>query len=286
MMRKLLVLGALVFGGCLNPQDSTGVGNPGLTQTEQALVDDGDEGTKSGDLASSLVSIPMLAVKPVDSDDLKAATSAEAGTPGLFPGCVTATRSMSVVSFVFSSCTGRFGLSGLSGTMTATYSLKPTGALGIRVETMPGFGIDTLSRDGRPLRIDVTLTANAELSFAAALRKIVWNGDYLARVGAITVTHKPSYTASVDIDTQCVSLNGVATTNGDKPPFAVETTITGYVRCGPKNVCPNAGGKVTHTRLSDGAQLTIEFLGGTAARVTGPKRGTIVLPSLLKCSPG
>lgn len=287
MMRKLLVLGALVFGGCLAPQDSTGVGNPGLTTSEEALVADGDDGTKAGDSASAIVAVPMLALGPGDlADAPTAAARVTSGTPVLFSsGCVTTARDANKVTLTFNNCGGRLGLAGVKGQLVATYTVSAPGEIAVAISTEPGFTAEGLGRDLRPLTFNVTLTGTALIKFEAGTRKIRWNGNYSASVATFLLTHEPSYDVVFDEAKGCVSLDGVATTNRDKPN-AVTTTIAGYVRCGPKNICPNAGGKVTHTRVADGAQLTIEFLGGTSARVTGPKRGTVVLPNLLKCSPG
>ncbi len=286
MMRKQLALLLLCGTGCA----STGVGNPGaddkeLTQTEQALVADGDDGTKAGDSASAIVGVPLLALGAADlTDETAAATRVAGGTPVLFPsGCVTAVRDANKVTLTFNNCGGKFGLSGVRGQLVATYTVSSPGAIAVAVATQPGFTVEGLGRDLRPLTFNVSLTGSAVIRFEGGVRRISWNGDYTATVATFVVTHKPAYDVALD-DSNCVSLNGSAVTNLDKPN-EVTTTISGYVRCGPKNICPNAGGKVTHARR-DGTQLTIEFLGGTAARVTGPKRGSIVVPNLLKCSPG
>lgn len=284
--RRLVVALSLWSAGCVAPQGSTGVGNPGLTQSEQALVDDGAEGTRAGDVASAIVSIPLLAIRAADTtDETAAAVAVESGTPALFPGCLTVVRNGTTATFTFADCPGRFGLSGLSGDLVAVYSRKAGGGLQIRVDSRPDFGLDFVARDGRTTRVAVVLQANAEVTVEGGVRKIRWNGDYAARVGAFEVTHRPSYDASVDLDTQCVSVNGVAATNAAVPARAIDTTVTGYVRCGPRSACPEAGGKVTYTRRIDGAELTVEFLGGRSARVTGPNRPATVVPDLLQCTP-
>ena len=62
VLRKLLFAAVVHSIGCSSPQDSTGVGNPGLTTQEQALYDDGDEGRKAGDIASALAFVPHAAI--------------------------------------------------------------------------------------------------------------------------------------------------------------------------------------------------------------------------------
>lgn len=286
MIKKLLVVASLVLG-CLVPQDSTGVGNPGLTQQEQALVDDGDESTKTGDSASSLVSIPMLALDNAMylTSETAAATRVELATTIYFTSmaCLTAVRETNKVTFTFANCTGRLGLAALNGKMVATYKPAGAGQVSIDIATQPGFTAESIGRDLRPITANVTLTANALISFEATTRRIRWNGDYVASVGVLSITHQPTYDIVVDTGKSCVSVNGSALTNATRPS-EVDMLISGYERCGQKNACPTAGGKVTYTRKADGAQLTIEFLGGTAARVTGPKRQSITLPNLLKCS--
>jgi hypothetical protein len=287
-MIKRLLLTAALLTGCLAPQDSTGVGNPGLTTQEQALVDDGDEGTKTGDAASSIVSIPMLALDNAMhlATELNAATRAKNATGIYFTttGCLTTVQDMNKVTFTFKDCTGRFGLAGINGQMTATYTVAGAGQIAIAIATVKPFTVEAIGRDLRPLNAEITLTASALIAFDGVTRRIKWNGDYTATLPTFTISHQPTYDIVVDTSSGCVAVDGSSITNGTKPN-QVDTTLTGYKRCGPKNACPLAGGKVTFTRKADGAQLSIEFLGGTAAKVTGPKRPPITLPGLLKCVP-
>jgi len=61
-------------------------------------------------------------------------------------------------------------------------------------------------------------------------------------------------------------------------PRLVESTVTGYRRCGPRTACPVAG-KITYAAEAR-PTVTIEFLGGKKARIYLPRR---TLDIELKC---
>jgi hypothetical protein len=285
MMRKLLALGALLFGGCLNPQDSTGVGNPGLTQTEQALYDDGDEGRKGGDVASAIVAIPHLALTaPADIDTQdKAAALGEFGKLAFTPdGCVTSMRALNVVTFDFKDCTYKLGYGHVSGRLEATYVRDTTGAVTIAVKTIgPAFTLETFNKRLEPITITITITGTATVQFAGGTKRVSWVGQSSGTGPLGTMNQESSYDTSVAAS--CLDVDGVTKTQfpGGR---GVETSIVGYRRCGPKTACPLAG-KVTSTALLDKTKtITIEFLGGRNVRVTVPGRPAFETDKLLQCS--
>ena len=60
MTRRFFSFLSLLLGvHCGAAQDSTGVGNPPVTQEEQALSDDGDEAKQQSDNVSVLTGIPL-----------------------------------------------------------------------------------------------------------------------------------------------------------------------------------------------------------------------------------
>lgn len=291
MMKKLLAAVSLCFAlsasmGCLTPQDSTGVGNPGLTQTEQALYDDGEEGRKDSDVAASVVGIPLFRlIKPefITTPDIAAGVAE--GAPNAFTpsGCATAVRTTSTVTYTFNSCTGPFGLTALTGKLVAQFSPGGApGSLSVAIKSVAPFSIERLRRNGfDPMRVDVVIDTAAMISFDGTTQRIDWNGRYTGTSELGTLVNEPSFVSTYDTATQCVTTAGNATTTVTGRPV-ITTTVTGYRRCGPKTACPLPGGKVTFTR--GGLGLTIEFLGGTRVRVSPPARPAFETDKLLRCT--
>lgn len=248
----------LAAPGC----SSTGVGNPGLKTEEQALVDDGNEGNSAGDTASSIVSIPALAISAPSelADPATAAATATFSTKFFTGGCATADHvaGSAVVTYTFTNCTGALGLAQLKGQLVATFTPAPTGG-GMRV---------AITSSGLTLNgIAVTQSATATLSFVGAARKIVWDGKYdsFTRKG-LPVSHAASYT--IEVDSSCVSLDGSSSTTlgSGAATRTFTTTIAGYRRCGTRVHCPESGDVTLDT--PKGLKLLVHFEGGPHALVS------------------
>lgn len=280
------LLPVLWMVGCAGKaQDSTGVGNPGLSQTEQALYDDGDDSRRASDVASALMTVPHLALsdpKQLDTPDGAAAVG-EFGRLAFTPKeCVTTARAANVVTFTFSDCTYLLGYAKVNGTLEATYAAGPSaGTATIKVLSKKPFTLEAYNRDLQPVIIDVSIDAEAKVQFVTSGKRVDWNGTYTATGPSFTLTHKPAYTSTkVTTDTEsCVTLDGNASTTIDAR--TVTTDVSNYRRCGPSKACPEAGGKVTFTGGS--GFVTIEFLGGRHTRVTLPDR-SFETDRILKCS--
>lgn len=283
-LRWLLPL-ALVTG-CSGPQDSTGVGNPGLSQNEQALYDDGDDSRRASDVVSALSSVPHLGLKdPANLDTPeKAAAIGEFGSKAAFnpSTCLTTTRATNVVTFTFKDCS-YLGYSKLNGTLEATYTAGPSaGTATISVASKKPFTLEAWDRNDRPIVVDISLEGTIQVQISASSKQIGWSGTYTASSGGFTLTHVPSFKSTRStVDSEiCVTLDGESTTTVNAR--SLSTTVSGYRRCGTSRACPDAGGKVTFTR-ADGSFLTIEFLGGRHTRVTLPDR-SFETDGILKCS--
>ena len=272
---------AVVGVGC-GPHDSTGVGNPGLTQEEQALVIDGNDSNAAGDTASSLMSVPLLAIRK--KTDVATADSAAGfatlSTLAFTSGCASADRVANVVTYTFTSCTGPFGLVQTSGKLIATFTVKAAGGAEIDITS------DALTLNGVP----ATQTGHATITFTSdTAKQTVWTGSFEGRTPrGRPVHHEAAYTIGYDPATSCVSLDGSATSTVDlalpKLEHGVTTTITGYVRCGKRTVCPQAG-VVDVANLNPAAKVHdvhVQFVGGPQAQVTvtrteGKKTFTVAL---------
>ncbi|MEO7093502.1 MAG: hypothetical protein ABI175_09645 [Polyangiales bacterium] len=265
-------LAGLLAVAC-GPQDSTGVGNPGLTQDEQALVTDGNDSNSAGDTASSIISIPMLGIGKKD-DIVTADLAAGFGVAGVkgpvFGACTTTTRDANVVTYEFLDCIGPFGFLNLTGKLVATYTVTSPGSVDIDVTST------ALTINKTP----IVETGHATVSFLSdGSKQIVWNGQFDGTTPrGRPVKHGAAYTIGITTDpkdtTTCVALDGSATTTVDlgvpKLEHGVTTTISGYLRCGARTVCPKSG-TVDVVNLTPGAKVHdvhVQFLGGPQAQVT------------------
>jgi hypothetical protein len=301
-MKRLIFAFLFSLSAC-GPQDSTGVGNPGLSKEEQALYDDGDDGRRAGDAATAITRIPLLglATSAALSSETAAAGAGEfVGKKAFTPaGCVTSTRATNVVTFTFTDCTYLLGYTQVNGTIEATYAPGATmGSVEVAVKNTTPFKLQTYTVDKNavprtvvPLVVDVTIDAHATVQLTAPnVQRTDWNGTYVAKWPGGSLTHEPTYHSVVDTSTgtTCVDLDGSATTkfaNGR----GVTVDVAGYHRCGQPKECPAAGGSVSFTSLLDPRlTLKVEFLGGRAVRVTPPKKegrpDSFELDDLLQCS--
>lgn len=285
LLRCLLPL--VLLAGCSGPQDSTGVGNPGLTQTEQALYDDGDDSRKASDVVSALSSVPHLGLKDpsnLDTPD-KAAAIGEFGSKlAVGPStCLTTVRAANVVTFTFKDC-AYLGYTRVNGTLEATYAAGPSaGTATITLDSKKPFTLETYDRKLDPIVIDLTLSGTVQLQITASSKQIGWSGTYSATGPGLSLTHTPAFKSTrstVDAES-CVTLDGESTTTINAR--SLSTTVTGYRRCGTSRACPDAGGKVTFTVPGTPRFLTIEFLGGRHTRVTLPDR-SFETDRVLQCS--
>jgi len=249
-MRHRAWLAAVLLIGC----SSTGVGNPGIGKTDQRLIDDGTAALDAGDTASSLNSLATLALRDsalfVD-DDSVAALVAER-TPLYFEpaGCLVTTRDGASVTFTFDGCrTGAFGLIELNGEMVASYAIDES-SVGVSLSTSPELELGGTR---------IILESENLLTLSGSSSTLVGNGRYQAmrRVGP-DIDHTSTYQATYESDSQCLHLDGTATTlfDGDE---GVETSLSDYLRCGPRGTCPTSG-ELVLTRLPDRDRtLTLQF---------------------------
>lgn len=271
--------------GCSSPQGSTGVGNPGLTSEEQALVDDGSDGQQSGDTASALVAVPFFAVtRPAEiaTPDIAATTatlSKDWFRPATPSSCVdaakTTTGTGATVTYTFTApCSGPLGLASIEGKIVVEFAAGATGGIDIKAHS-EGLSLD---------KVPVTETLSGNVAFSGATRTIVWNGEFDGTTPrGHPVVHTASYSVVEDLSAGCVQIDGSAQTTlvRDGATFGHKSDVAGYVHCGPRAACPS-GGTVVYSRLPDGKpKVTVRFLGGRRAEITTP-RGKVV-DFLLKC---
>lgn len=264
-LRAVSAAALLAAVGC-GPQDSTGVGNPGLTQEEQALINDGNEASESGDTASSLVAAPIFAItKPAEiaTEDTATGVAALSRTVFLPSGCATADRAGLVVTYTFADCSGPLGLVHVEGKLIATFSAGAPGAVMVHVQS------DAL----RLNKIDVEETADAVISFSGSTKLTHWTGLFKSTTPrGYPVSHTATYDVQSDPSTGCIQIDGSSATTitRDGGEHGLKTTVTGYVRCGARTACPSSGTFVFST-LDDKVRLTVTFLPGGVVEITTPR---------------
>jgi hypothetical protein len=268
----LLVAGSACFSACSSPSSSTGVGNPGLTKDEEALVDDGGDGNESGATASTITAIPTFAFAKqaeVATATLATDTAAFSADAFLPHGCAVATKPTTTeVSYLFTDCAGPLGLMHLNGTIVVDYTNNASG-VSFKLQTNPDFTING---------VPTTHTASGNFDIDATGKKtLTWNGTYIGQtLRGYPVTHTAAYTIVADSGTGCVDIDGTATTDITHPDGTVHgftMTVTSYVHCGPRTACPSSGTIVLTTNITK-ITVTVEFNGSAFAKVTTP-RGTV-----------
>jgi hypothetical protein len=191
-----------------------------IATTESALST-----TLTDDLAQ-----PMSAT----AEDLAAAAEARVGSRLQPAGCVTSTRAGATVTYVFTNCTGPYGLVKLNGTVVAVYSPKPGGVVQA-VVTSTGFKANELT-------FDLNATVLASETNGVKKADVTVQAEGTGPRGG-TVERQGAYVATYDAAAGCVTLDGAWQTKAGLRTSS--TVMAGYKRC--KGSCPAAGGTITHT---------------------------------------
>jgi hypothetical protein len=272
VFRRLAFLFALSATACGSPQGSTGVGNPGLTSDQQALIADGNDGSESGDLGSSTVAIPLLALSTRASlADATTAANASAKvtdpTLKLFAprtlGHCTSTVSGNVVTFDFVDCDGPLGLAKLNGHIVASFSTPTPGEVAVDIVST---GLTATVGLLLPRTTNVDVLAFAWIRFDGVTRVTGWNGSVdTTTARGESVHHTTNYDATYDILNACVTLDGTSATKF--PLRGIKSALIGYRRCGDRRRCPSAG-TLVFERDPGPLRVELVFDGGRHAHVT------------------
>lgn len=267
-----LIAETACFVGCSSPNSSTGVGNPGLTSEEQALVDDGSDANDGAAAGSSIAAIPTYAfTKMGELAGPTVARDVAVFSANYFPpSCAAATKvGTAQVTYTFTAC--KTGRATIDGKLDVVFSGGP-GTIDFTVAS------NGLTVDGAV----VTENANGSLTIdATGKRTLKWNGEYDGTtLRGYPIKHTADYT--IIADSSCVTIDGSSTTTitRDGADHGFTATVAGYVHCGPRRSCP-LGGTVTLTTLDKKLSLEVRFLGGPHAQIK-TSRG-LVADAPLKC---
>jgi hypothetical protein len=273
-LTNLALLSTVVFFGaatvgCTAKSGDTTTGAESLGTSESQLVEDDAESDDTDADAEAGLDEPLSGATPTDpsspaegasAEDIAAKVKANAGKFFQPAGCITSELAGNVAKHVFKGCSGPWGLAGFDGEVTSTYSFAD-GKLTV-THAFAGFKANGAS-----------LTGTRVVTYAKEGTKIVrtrtgeWSGT--TKKGR-EITHKASFVATWDPTTKCVERDGAAQTTVGAKSF--DRTLTDYKRCGiGKGGCPQSGTlALSRTKSGDSVSLTIEYLGGTAYRVTRP----------------
>jgi hypothetical protein len=174
-----------------------------------------------------------------------------------FPkGCVTPTHDAAArkVTYVFSGCTGPFGLRRLTGTVVIGYARPATGQ---------GISLTLTARDLEVGRATLSLTARATVSIEGTTRTSTWEAELegkSARDRAFSRSVQRTITSTAG--EACITTTGRST--GKVEGEALTVTLDKLTRC--RGACPEAGGRIT----VEGASGTVDiaFDGTSEAKVT------------------
>ena len=227
---------------------------------EAAVLELTTEGSDSAAVAT--VAGPSgIALTPPTADQVAAYMATHVGAELQPATCHSATTNGATDVFTYNECTGPRGLTHMTGTMTVTYSVD---VAGIHAHsTASAFVINQST-------LDIDATATYTTTSATRNLAVTTQSSGTGPLGH-TVTRQGNYTATWSAT--CHTLNGSWSTSSGG--LTGTLTVAQVTRCGGH--CPQAGGTVTHTKLS-GVTVTITYDGTAVAHWTsGSKSGTIQL---------
>jgi hypothetical protein len=241
------------------PSDTSG--DEELSSEEQALVADGTEMDVHARRASSVASVPALAIRALDGRrSIDEAVADQADSPSYYQpeGCLTVAIDGRVATYTFDGCTGPFSQVVIRGVEVATfYEGDEEGTIGVHLES------ENMTLND----VAIEHAADAVVSFPeAGTRRVQWRGGFDGQTDdGRRVTHTSDVVWSVDAE-GCRTLDGITT--GSIGLRSVENRVEGLTQCGGREACP--AGTITSTNRR-GLTFTIELDGSDTAMVTGPR---------------
>jgi hypothetical protein len=194
----------------------------------------------------------------VGAGDIRLADdSTSAGNPGFFfqpAGCevTTVDKTNAQASYAFSGCTGPLGLVSLTGTVNLTWSTT-NGQLTLNYSAQ-NFQINRATIDTWQATAVVTANGTArEMTWNAMLSGTTGEGRSFSRTNQKVV----DWVAGIP----CIAVTGQST--GDILKVDLQTTVVKWNRCADS--CPQAGSEIQVKNLTNGDELTINYLGGPEA---------------------
>jgi hypothetical protein len=261
-MRTKIILGGLFGTVCLIACASKKSNGP----------DDNADGVDVAASTAQVSRFEEMEASPIATTDPLQAASALAGAQWWPAGCATRSRDASdpaTVHIHLDDCTGPFGLRHHTGDVTVVFSKNADGTLHAHATSA------NMTVNGHP----VSYERDKDIAISGTTRTVTSTGSWTREnADGETVTFDAKLSIVVDLGARCRTTNGTSVKtkiNGRE----VDSTITDYKVCrGPDGAesCPS--GTITHTHVTTGKTITVEFDGSATAKVTGPRGATALVP--------
>jgi hypothetical protein len=291
VVSSLLVVGLLV-NGCAksSSSDDNSGSSTSLGSSEDALSADNNDSQDSEDAAEDGVEDGLSGA--TDTDEGGAADGANVDAvdakiktnPGIYfkpAGCIVSTRvSAGVWNHVFTNCTGPKGKVTYNGTVKSTWTVS-AGSIEVKHETTnfsaKGPRITTTYSGSR----DVTYTRSGTL--ITKHRVGTWTGTITKNATGKEAdwTHTADFTSTWDSSSKCYTRDGTADNTVGGREFGRK--VSGFKVCGGLFACPDSG-ELELDRKDGSVKITVDFLGGTDTKITGPKGNSIHVKLLCDAS--
>lgn len=173
-------------------------------------------------------------------------------------GCLVVTDdpATKTATYVFSGCTGPYGITHVTGTVVVTYSSSGP--------TQLTLGYSATGLEINAATIDWNATANITANGMA--RDMVWSGHFTGTTGhgrAIERTNNKEFKWTVGVP--CLSVSG--TSDGTVTGRELKTTIKSWSQCARS--CPEAGSEITIVDVAASQTYDLRYE-ATDAVYTGP----------------
>ncbi len=271
-----LFLVSLAFPACRRNDDEGS-----LESTEQALVTDNADSQEGEDALEDGIENGLGGAtvadtgEAVEATDLAGVDAKIATNPGLYfspAGCLVSTRlEAGKWSHAFTNCKGPAGKVTYTGTIISTWAVAE-GKLSVKHEAN--------SFIAKGDRVTATISGAREVTYTRSgtlltkTRKGSWGGTLTKNADAtanVAWSHEASFVSTWDSASRCYTRDGSAENTVGTREFG--RTVSGFKICGGIFACPSSG-EFEVTRKNGAASITVTFLGGAEAEVTGARGRT------------
>jgi hypothetical protein len=174
-------------------------------------------------------------------------------------------------TYVFSGCTGPFGLASLSGTVDVVWSSSGPDNLQLTFSAQ-NFQVNNATLS--------TWNATAVVTASGGARDMTWTASLNGTTaGGRAFDRTNNKDLKWTVGQSCLTVAG--TSDGTIAGMQLTTTFTNYERC--EASCPSAGSVLDVKDVENGDSIDITYLGGASADFTGVNGGETTLS--LACQP-
>lgn len=201
---------------------------------------------------------------------ITAASAVAAAVNNNFPNsCASATANSNVVTFNLNNCSGPLGLTGASGTITATINTPGTGQVQVALS-----GNNITTSDGASLNLNTSATATINGSGQKTLQATSMTNGTGPFGNPVSLSG--SYSLVWPTSANCGTFNGTLTGVGSGSFAGNSVQFTNVVACAGQ--CPQSG---SATGSFNGGTVTLAFTGSNNAQCTSTTGNSATVA--LKC---